>query len=159
MPHYYPWVNHVRVATYAAVFYAAATLVAVAFTPGVNRRDAAALQEYRHAVTIALWAGIGPAALAGAIGSYLRLRYFLVTVLNRWADYSTLAVARQWRPMPVCSSRPCSYLTKPSLLRHILPPPTTAVGVTAQQQEDCCRCCVCQARRGRRAPWVWCDRA
>ncbi len=38
----------------------------------------------RQALTIAVWAGIGPVALAGAYAAYQRQRFFKVTVANRF---------------------------------------------------------------------------
>ncbi|KAG2445524.1 hypothetical protein HXX76_000139 [Chlamydomonas incerta] len=63
--------NHLRSASYAAVLYSAVLLVVIAFGSPADPEDR---HTFSHNVTIALWAGLVPSALLGAVACGLRLR-------------------------------------------------------------------------------------
>lgn len=81
VPHSYNIMNHVRVATYLSLLYTSIMLVFVIFTPGVAD---GALAEYKASVTTAMWAGQIPMFLLGGVLSHFRLRFFNITVVNRF---------------------------------------------------------------------------
>jgi hypothetical protein len=58
--------------------------VFLAFTPGIDSGDPSQLNKFQNDVTIALWVGIVPAGLLGALASYLRLRFFTKTLVERF---------------------------------------------------------------------------
>lgn len=83
-PHMRAWVNYARSATYACIFWCAICLCFVVFKPNVDKTDHGAVYHWQQRLTIILWAGMAPMALFGALASWLRLRYYTVTVLNRF---------------------------------------------------------------------------
>ena len=66
-------------------------LVLITYTPGVsndpsdNRQETSdAIAKFQHTITIVTYAGLVPAMLLGYFLSWLRIRYFTVTILNRF---------------------------------------------------------------------------
>ena len=57
----------------------------LAFTPGIESGDPTQLKRFQDNVAIALWVGIVPAGLLGALASYLRLRFYTKTLVNRFS--------------------------------------------------------------------------
>jgi hypothetical protein len=47
LPHLTPWVNHVRVATYFCILYAALLMTFMAYAPGVDTNDDNARQSFK----------------------------------------------------------------------------------------------------------------
>ncbi|KAJ9519441.1 hypothetical protein QJQ45_023173, partial [Haematococcus lacustris] len=84
VPHMSAMVNHIRTGSYAAILYCSVLLLVVAFTPGAQSDVEAA--QMQRTTTLALWVGLIPAALVGALLSWLRSRHFSVVVLRRFRD-------------------------------------------------------------------------
>ena len=66
-------------------------LVFITFTPGVTSdtyddspETSAAIKSFQHTITIVTYAGVVPAMALGYFLSWLRLRYFHVTVIGRF---------------------------------------------------------------------------
>ncbi|GFH07471.1 PAS domain-containing protein, partial [Haematococcus lacustris] len=82
VPHLNPAVNMIRTASYAMVLWTSLVLVLLAFrTVNLSGQQSAEVQEQ---LTLVMWVGLVPAGLAGALAGWMRLRYFMVTVVNRF---------------------------------------------------------------------------
>ncbi|KAL6764390.1 hypothetical protein V8C86DRAFT_1586354 [Haematococcus lacustris] len=82
VPHLNPAVNMIRTASYAMVLWTSLVLVLMAFrTVNLSGQQSAEVQEQ---LTLVMWGGLVPAGLAGALAGWMRLRYFMVTVVNRF---------------------------------------------------------------------------
>ncbi|PNH09214.1 Tiny macrocysts protein B, partial [Tetrabaena socialis] len=81
VPFIYSTLNYVRCGSYATVLYCSILLVAMAFGPSGD-----SAYSHQKVVTMAMWIGIAPAALAGAAACHLRLRHFNRYVLRRFRD-------------------------------------------------------------------------
>ncbi|PNH09202.1 Tiny macrocysts protein B, partial [Tetrabaena socialis] len=68
VPFIYSTLNYVRCGSYATVLYCSILLVAMAFGPSAD--------SHEDIVTLAMWIGMAPAAIAGAVACHLRLRHF-----------------------------------------------------------------------------------
>ncbi|KAG2445087.1 hypothetical protein HYH02_008954 [Chlamydomonas schloesseri] len=86
----YKWVpftfaasNYARGASYAAVLYSSVLLVALAFGSPKDPEDR---HQFSHNLTIALWAGLAPSAVLGAVACHLRLRQLGPSVYNKFRD-------------------------------------------------------------------------
>ncbi|PNH04175.1 Tiny macrocysts protein C, partial [Tetrabaena socialis] len=77
VPFVYSALNYVRCGSYATVLYCSVILVALAFTAG---------DTHQKVMTLAMWIGMAPAALAGAAACHLRLQHFNSFVLGRFRD-------------------------------------------------------------------------
>ncbi|EFJ49581.1 hypothetical protein VOLCADRAFT_89940 [Volvox carteri f. nagariensis] len=76
--------NYVRCASYSMVTYGSVLLVVLAFGPSEDMAPDA--QRFRKRVTLALWIGMAPAAVAGAILCHMRLRHIELYVVERFRD-------------------------------------------------------------------------
>ncbi|KAG2425298.1 hypothetical protein HXX76_013879 [Chlamydomonas incerta] len=83
VPFVYSALNYVRCASYATVLYSTCLLTVMAF--GGSSIPTSQQPSFRSNLTIALWAGMGPAALLGALACHLRLRHFQ-RVRDRFRD-------------------------------------------------------------------------
>ncbi|KAL6764360.1 hypothetical protein V8C86DRAFT_1584223 [Haematococcus lacustris] len=82
VPHLNPAVNMIRTASYAMVLWTSLVLVLLAFkTVNLSGQQSAEVQEQ---LTLVMWVGLVPAGLAGALAGWMRLRYFMETVLDRF---------------------------------------------------------------------------
>lgn len=68
----------------ASIFYVSIFLPIMAFKLGADPSDPAQLLQLQTNCTISMWAGLLPAAMLGGLASYFRLRFFLVTVVDRF---------------------------------------------------------------------------
>ena len=84
VPHQQVVINIVRIASFSSIFYVSLFLPLLAFKPGIDITDANQVLQFQTDVTVAMWTGILPAALFGAIGAYFRLRYFLLTAVEKY---------------------------------------------------------------------------
>lgn len=84
-----PWVNYLRVGTFASIVYASMLFMALQFPPdsinAAHKHDhmATSYITYVHTLQYAL-VGIVPAFALGALASFFRLRYFRVTIADRF---------------------------------------------------------------------------
>ncbi|GFH11722.1 uncharacterized protein HaLaN_07268 [Haematococcus lacustris] len=85
LPHLHATINHIRVATYSSVLYAALLFIILAYAPGVDQNNPKEVSDFSNIMTTLLWAGFVPAGLAGAIASYLHTQYWAVTVVGKEA--------------------------------------------------------------------------
>ncbi|KAG2432647.1 hypothetical protein HXX76_008987 [Chlamydomonas incerta] len=85
VPATYAVVNYTRCATYGCVLYCSVLLCVLAFTTP-SARQPEQRKEFQHQVTLALWIGMGPAALAGMAACWARLHYFCVVVADRFRN-------------------------------------------------------------------------
>ncbi|PNH12261.1 Tiny macrocysts protein B [Tetrabaena socialis] len=83
VPFSYSTLNYVRCGSYATVLYCSVILVALEFE---RSGDAAVDDARRKMMTLVLWIGMAPAAIAGAAACHLRLRHFNRYVLGRFRD-------------------------------------------------------------------------
>ncbi|KXZ55668.1 hypothetical protein GPECTOR_2g1218 [Gonium pectorale] len=83
VPYIYSALNYVRCASYTTVLYCSLLLVVLAFGPPPSKEEHL---EFRKQVTWAMWAGMAPAAVAGALACHFRLRHFNTHVLSRFRD-------------------------------------------------------------------------
>ncbi|GFH18052.1 predicted protein, partial [Haematococcus lacustris] len=82
VPHLNPAVNMIRTTSYAMVLWTSLVLVLLAFrTVNLSGQQSAEVQEQ---LTLVMWVGLVPAGLAGALAGWMRLRYFMETVLDRF---------------------------------------------------------------------------
>ncbi|KAG2430820.1 hypothetical protein HXX76_009796 [Chlamydomonas incerta] len=86
----YKWVpftfaisNYVRGASYAAVLYSSVLLIALAFG---SPSDPEGRHDFSHNITIALWAGLAPAGVIGAVVCHIRLRQLGPSVADKFRD-------------------------------------------------------------------------
>ncbi|KAL6757720.1 hypothetical protein V8C86DRAFT_1620236 [Haematococcus lacustris] len=86
LPHLHATINHIRVATYSSVLYAALLFIILAYAPGVDQNNPKEVSDFRNIMTTLLWAGFVPAGLAGAIASYLHTHYWAVTVVGKFRE-------------------------------------------------------------------------
>ena len=86
VPHQQVVVNIVRTASFASIFYVSLFPPLLAFLPGIDVTDPNLVHQFQTDITIAMWAGIIPTALIGAVFAYLRLRFFVVTVVDKFRD-------------------------------------------------------------------------
>ncbi|KAG2501688.1 hypothetical protein HYH03_000190 [Edaphochlamys debaryana] len=84
VPFTYSTLNYVRCASYGTVLYCSVLLVALSFGP--SKGDSAEAESYRDNLTLALWIGMAPAALLGALACHLRLRHFNKGIVGRFRD-------------------------------------------------------------------------
>ena len=84
VPHQQVVINIVRIASFSSIFYVSLFLPLLAFMPGIDTNDPNQVLQFQTNITIAMWTGILPSALLGAIGAYFRLRYFLVTAVEKF---------------------------------------------------------------------------
>ncbi|KAG2488179.1 hypothetical protein HYH03_013320 [Edaphochlamys debaryana] len=78
IPFTYSAVNYLRCASYTCVLYCAVLLVPLAYGPSGLAKD----------LTLAMWVGMAPAALVGALACHLRLRHFSVHIVGLFRDAS-----------------------------------------------------------------------
>ncbi|PNH03659.1 Tiny macrocysts protein B [Tetrabaena socialis] len=81
VPFIYSTLNYVRCGSYATVLYCSILLVAMAFGPSGD-----SAHSHQKIVTLAMWIGMAPAAIVGAVVCHLRLRHFDRYVLGRFRD-------------------------------------------------------------------------
>ncbi|GFH32196.1 PAS domain-containing protein, partial [Haematococcus lacustris] len=67
LPHLHAAINHIRVATYSSVLYAALLFIILAYAPGVDQNNPKEVSDFSNIMTTLLWAGFVPVGLAGAI--------------------------------------------------------------------------------------------
>ncbi|KAG2454201.1 hypothetical protein HYH02_001236 [Chlamydomonas schloesseri] len=85
VPATYAVVNYTRCATYGCVLYCSVLLCFLAFmAPSTKQPEKR--KEFQHQITLALWIGMGPAALAGMAACWARLQYFCVVVAERFRN-------------------------------------------------------------------------
>ncbi|KXZ55666.1 hypothetical protein GPECTOR_2g1216 [Gonium pectorale] len=83
VPFIYSALNYVRCASYATVLYCSVLLAVLAFgTPGLEDQASG----FRNRMTWALFTGMAPAAVAGALACHLRLLHFRKNVQSRFRD-------------------------------------------------------------------------
>ncbi|GFR47567.1 hypothetical protein Agub_g9292 [Astrephomene gubernaculifera] len=82
--------NYARCGAYAAVLYSSVLLSVLAFSNGTHHSRVYYREEelppVARTMTLALWAGLGPAALVGAFVCFWRLRYFSGYVVGLFRD-------------------------------------------------------------------------
>ncbi|KAJ9530064.1 hypothetical protein QJQ45_023344, partial [Haematococcus lacustris] len=76
VPHMHTVVNNIRVATQTSILYCAVLLLFLGFLPGVDVHDPGAVRAMQDNVTVAMWAGLVPAALLGWMAGWARQRWF-----------------------------------------------------------------------------------
>ncbi|PNH12265.1 Tiny macrocysts protein B [Tetrabaena socialis] len=81
VPFTYGTLNYVRCGSYATVLYCSVILVVMAFGPSGDSAD-----THRKTMTLVMWIGVAPAAIAGAAACHLRLWHFNHYVLGRFRD-------------------------------------------------------------------------
>ncbi|GAX73364.1 hypothetical protein CEUSTIGMA_g817.t1 [Chlamydomonas eustigma] len=89
-PYYHAWVNHTRAAVNGALLYSALVLVILVYTPmldkgGDSSKATSTLAAYKLNCTIALVAGLAPAAVLAGLCSVLRLRH-IQAIVNKFRD-------------------------------------------------------------------------
>ncbi|GLC70645.1 hypothetical protein PLESTF_001017600 [Pleodorina starrii] len=84
VPFIYSTLNYVRCATYGVVLYSSVLLVVLAFGPSDSGLHTT--EQFQKRVTLALWVGMGPAALVGAAMCHLRLRHISVWVVEEFKE-------------------------------------------------------------------------
>ncbi|GFH06384.1 uncharacterized protein HaLaN_01005 [Haematococcus lacustris] len=76
--------NQIRVGSYAAVLWCASLLIFLKHLPGVDAQDGNAVVNWEKSLTQAMWLGLGPAFVLGALASWVRLYYLQVVVPRRF---------------------------------------------------------------------------
>ncbi|GAX73347.1 hypothetical protein CEUSTIGMA_g800.t1 [Chlamydomonas eustigma] len=74
-PYYHGWVNHARAGVNGALFYSALILVFLVYQPLINTSDPNAVYQFQYNCTLAMIAGLIPAALLAIFASIMRMRY------------------------------------------------------------------------------------
>lgn len=98
----YAWANYIRMGTFASVLYTSCVFMALQFPPdavkAAKKEDAEGViyLEYVNAVMISL-IGILPAFAVGVLASFFRLRYFTVTIVNRFRCDALMLACRNRR--------------------------------------------------------------
>ncbi|GLC40592.1 hypothetical protein PLESTM_001090800 [Pleodorina starrii] len=83
VPFIYSALNYVRCSSYGMVMYSSILLVVLAFGPSGTAPETVKFQER---VTLALWVGMGPAALVGGAICHLRLRHIQHWVVDKFRE-------------------------------------------------------------------------
>ncbi|KAG2430819.1 hypothetical protein HXX76_009795 [Chlamydomonas incerta] len=83
VPYTYAAPNYARGASYMAILYSSVLLIVIAFGSPSNPDKR---EDFQRLVTVALWIGLGPAAIVGAVACHLRLRKFTVTTINSFKN-------------------------------------------------------------------------
>ncbi|KAJ9530284.1 hypothetical protein QJQ45_023567, partial [Haematococcus lacustris] len=86
VPHMHTVVNNIRVATQTSILYCAVLLLFLGFLPGVDVHDPGAVRAMQDNVTVAMWAGLVPAALLGWLAGWARQRWFARVVAPSFKD-------------------------------------------------------------------------
>ncbi|GAX73356.1 hypothetical protein CEUSTIGMA_g809.t1 [Chlamydomonas eustigma] len=79
-PFYHSWVNHIRSGVNGALFYSALLLVFLIYCPGIDTTNTNDLYNFQYHCTIALIAGLAPAAILFMGLSVLRMKRIDVIV-------------------------------------------------------------------------------
>lgn len=82
MPHVYNVMNYVRVGTYMSILWTSMMLMAIAFSPDFFYIES--FKAYQINVTDAMWEGQIPVIAFAVFCTYRRLRFFHVTVVDRF---------------------------------------------------------------------------
>ncbi|KAJ9529670.1 hypothetical protein QJQ45_014402 [Haematococcus lacustris] len=98
LPHLHAVINHIRVATYSSVLYAALLFIILAYAPGVDQNNPKEVSDFSNIMTTLLWAGFVPVGLAGAIASYLHTQYWAVTVVGKFREAGPEVKLRKIHP-------------------------------------------------------------
>ncbi|KAL6762968.1 hypothetical protein V8C86DRAFT_516034 [Haematococcus lacustris] len=104
------WVNHFRTGTYLSVWWTTLLFLLLAFGIGVDLSDDHATLRHQARLTTVMWATFFPVGLLGALASWLRLRYFHRTVLQRFRGKTSLD--KPWEVYEVTDSRQVEILAR-----------------------------------------------
>ncbi|KAJ9509395.1 hypothetical protein QJQ45_001848 [Haematococcus lacustris] len=116
------WVNHFRTGTYLSVWWTTLLFLLLAFgigefkptavlkALGVDLSDDHATLRHQARLTTVMWATFFPVGLLGALASWLRLRYFHRTVLQRFRGKTSLD--KPWEVYEVTDSRQVEILAR-----------------------------------------------
>ncbi|KAG2445088.1 hypothetical protein HYH02_008955 [Chlamydomonas schloesseri] len=79
VPYTFAACNYARGASYMTILYSSVLLIVIAFA---SPSDPSKREDFQTLVTNALWIGMGPVAVVGAVACHLRLRKFTVTAID-----------------------------------------------------------------------------
>ena len=78
-------INKIRVGSCTSIIFTALVFVTLSFvTPAMDPANPSAIKAFQNTISIVAWVGVVPAFFVGYWLTGLRLRYFFVTVLNKY---------------------------------------------------------------------------